>query len=43
MEENIDRAEKNYGRFSQSMHKNQEVFANINRVYQQISKAHEKE
>jgi hypothetical protein len=41
MEENISRAEKNYGKFSQNFHKNQEVFSNINKVYQQIARAHD--
>ena len=38
MEENISRAEQNYGKFSQCFHKNQEVFSNINKVYQSIGK-----
>jgi hypothetical protein len=36
MEENINKAEKNYGKFSQNFVKNREVFSNINRVYLQI-------
>lgn len=41
MEDNITRAEKNFGKFSQTFHKNQETFSNINRVYMQIRKSSE--
>jgi len=36
MEENINKAEKNYGKFSPNFVKNREVFSNINKVYVQI-------
>lgn len=36
MEENINKAQKDYGKFSQNFVKNREVFSNINRVYLQI-------
>lgn len=39
MEDNINKAEKNYGKFSQNVSKNRQVFSNINKVYLQIKKA----
>lgn len=36
MEDNINKAEKNYGKFSENLSKNREVFSNINKVYLQI-------
>ncbi len=36
MEDNINKAEKNYGKFSQNLSKNREIFSNINKVYLQI-------
>ena len=39
MEENINKAEKHYGKFSQNFVKNKQVFVNINKVYQQINQS----
>lgn len=39
MEDNINKAEKNYGKFSTNFVKNREVFGNINKVYLQIKKS----
>ena len=38
MEDTINKAQKNYGSYSQNFLKNQETFCNINRVYEQIAK-----
>lgn len=41
MEDNITKAQKRFGSFSQNFVKNREVFSNLNRVYEDIKK-HEK-
>ena len=38
MEDNILKAEKRFGNFSEIFIKNREVFSNLNRVYQDIKK-----
>lgn len=38
MEDNITKAEKRFGSFSQNFVKNREVFSNLNRVYEDIKK-----
>jgi hypothetical protein len=39
IEDNINRAEKKYGNFSVNFQKCQELFCNLNKVYQQINKS----
>lgn len=39
MEENITKAEKNFGDFSENFVKNKEVFSNLNKVYMKIKNA----